>query len=286
MRAAKKPSSGAGSGAFDYDSEQLHRQWDKLHRGDLEPWPEAKSLARLAAKELEFSSWLQGAGGAAAAAQRLQSAWRDFHAGAFLQAIKQGAALGGLGAVVANKAAAVHCLNSRRGAAQRRALLEAASKRGEAAVAQLPEHANAHYMLALVLGRYAQEISIIKAVAAGLAARVKNHLERALALQPRHAEAHVALGLYHAELTAKLGCLAAAFTYGASKDRALEHFKRALALAPASPIVHIEYANGLLLLDPARGRKQAEELYAAAAAINPIDAMEQLDVARAQRGLQ
>jgi tetratricopeptide (TPR) repeat protein len=286
MHTAKKSSSAAGGDAFDYEPKQLHELWNRLHRGDLEPWPESKSLARLAAHAQEFSDWLQAAGGAAGAAQRLQSAWREFHAGNFSESIKHGATLGALGAVVANKAAAIYSLNSKRGTAQRLELLEAASARAETAVAQLPEHANAHYMLALVLGRYSQGISIIKAVAAGLASRVKHHLERTLALEPRHAEAHVALGLYHAELIGKLGGLAAALTYGASKDKAFEHFKRALKLAPASPIVHIEYANGLLLLDPTHGREQAEELYAEAAALKPIDAMEQLDVARAQRGLQ
>ncbi len=286
MRTAKKSSSAAGGDDFDYEPKQLHQLWDKLHRGDLEPWPEAKSLARLATHERGFCDWLEAAGGAADAAQHLQDAWRKFHAGDFAGAIKHGATLGALGAVVANKAAAIHSLNSKRGTALRLELLQDASKRAEAAVAQLPEHANAHYTLALVLGRYSQDISIMKAVAAGLATRVKHHLERTLALEPRHAEAHVALGLFHAELIGKLGGLAASFTYGASKDKAFEHFKRALKLAPASPIVHIEYANGLLLLDPARGREQAEELYAEAAALTPIDAMEQLDVARAQRGPQ
>ncbi len=285
MRTARKPSSGDASSAFDYSLEQLHKLWAKLHRGDLEPWPDAQSLSRLAAKQPEFSDWLATVGGAATAAERLQSAWREFHAGNFPLSITQGAALGALGTVVANKAAAIHAVNSRRGTAQRLQLLEVASKRGEAAVLKLPEHANAHYMLALVLGRYSQDISIVKAVAAGLATRVKNHLERALTLEPRHAEAHVALGLYHAELIGKLGGLAAAFTYGASKDKAHEHFQRALKLAPASPIVHVEYANGLILIDPTRGREQAEKLYAKAAAFKPIDAMEQMDVSRAQRGL-
>jgi len=285
MRAAKKTPASADAGEFDHPPEQLHKLWDKLHRGDAEPWPDAKGLLRLAEKRPAFAAWLATETDAATAAGRLQEAWRAFHAGNFPQAIRQGAALGALGAVIANKAAAIHSLNSRRGSAQRLELLEAAAKRGEAAVQELPDHANTHYMLALVLGRYSQDISIIKAVAQGLATRVRNHLERALALEPRHAEAHVALGLYHAELIGKLGGLTAAFTYGASKDQALEHFRRALKLAPASPIVHIEYANGLVLLDPVRGRAQAGELYAEAAACRPLDAMERLDVERAQRGL-
>jgi hypothetical protein len=41
----------------------------------------------------------------------------------------------------------------------------------------------------------------------------------------------------------------------------------------------------LLLLDARKHRVQALELYARAAATEPADAMEQLDVERAQRGL-
>jgi len=284
MRASKSTSPDT-AGGFDYPPGELHKLWDKLHRGDREPWPDSKVIAGLCAKNPSFESFLDGHGGAAQAAEGLQSAWRDFHAGRFPQAIKLGGTLGGLGAVVANKAAAIYSSKARRGTAKRLELMQAAITRGEASVKQLPEHPNSHYMLALVLGRYSQDISILKAVTAGLATRVKNHLEHTLALEPRHAEAHVALGLYHAELIGKLGGLAAALTYGASKDKALEHFQRALKLAPASPIAHIEYANGLLLIDPAGGRGPAEKLYAEAAALTPLDAMEQLDVERAQYGL-
>lgn len=284
MRAAKKTSPGI-AGDFDRPLQELHAVWDKLHRGDREPWPDAKSIAGLAGRNPSLAGWLERQGGAAAVAQGLQSAWREFHAGRFQKAITLGSALGGIGAVIANKAAAIYSLTARRGTSKRGELLLAAIERGEASVEELPEYANAHYMLSLVLGRYSQDISIVKAVTAGLATRVKNHLERTLALEPRHAEAHVALGLYHAELIGKLGGLAAAFTYGASKDKALEHFQRALKLAPASPIVHIEYANGLLLIHPTNGRAKAEELYAQAASFKPLDAMEQLDVERAQRGI-
>jgi len=280
MRASKSTS----SSTFDYSPAELKKLWERLHRGDREPWPDAKSIARLAARNPEFAAELASKGGAQAVSEGLQGAWHEFHAGRFERAIKQGDALGAIGAVAANKAAAIHSLTVRRGTAKRAELLQAAVERGEASVKQLPNHPNAHYMLALALGRYSQDISILKAAASGLATRVKNHLERTLALEPSHAEAHVALGLYHAEIIAKLGSLAAAFTYGASKDRAVEHFRHAVKLAPASPIVHIEYANGLLLLDPAGSRAAAEKLYAEAASFEPIDAMEQLDVERARRG--
>jgi tetratricopeptide (TPR) repeat protein len=215
-------------------------------------------------------------------ADELQIAWGHFHAGEFGEAIKLGIKLGALGAAVANKAAAIETLYSRNSQVEH--TLEAAIQRGESAVRQLDDHANTHYTLALVLGRYSQRISILKAVAQGFAGRVRSHLDRTLDLEPQHAEANVALGLYHAELVNKLGSIASSLTYGASASAALEHFGRALKLAPASPIVHIEYANGLLLLDRERYAGQASELYEKAASFEPLDEMEGLDVQRARRG--
>jgi tetratricopeptide (TPR) repeat protein len=283
MRTTSKKISAADGAAFSYPDDKLHKLWDRLHHGDREPWPDSKVIARLGAKNAAFAAWLDAQG--ASAASGLRDAWRAFHEGDFPNAIKLGGELGALGAVVASKAAGIYAVYGRRSAAQRIELLEAAAKRAEAAVKILPDYANAQYMLALVLGRYSQDISIIKAAASGVAGRVRTHLERSIELEPSHAEAHVALGLYHAELIGKLGRIAASLTYGASQDKALEQFKRALKLAPASPIVHIEYANGLMLLDAGRFRAQAEKLYEQAAASEPIDAMERFDVERAKRGL-
>jgi hypothetical protein len=47
----------------------------------------------------------------------------------------------------------------------------------------------------------------------------------------------------------------------------------------------MEYAYGLLLLNGERYREEAEALYKTAAATEPLDAMEALDVERAKRGL-
>lgn len=264
----------------------LHTRWSRLHQTDRESWPDARVIGRLAKGHLDVASSVAAHGGAEEVAEGLQDAWRSFHSGAFARAVLAGGKLGILGASVANKAAAIDSLYSKRGAPQLLAELESAIARGEHAAASLPDHANAHYTLALVIGRYSQRISIFKALAAGLAGRVREHLERTLSLEPRHAEAHLAFGLYHAEIVAKLGSLAAGLTYGATTGAAIGHFRQALTLAPSSPIVRMEYAHGLLLLDPARHLQEAQELYAQAAACAPADEMERLDVARARRGLQ
>lgn len=270
---------------YRYTGDKLHRQWERLHLGDCEPWPDGRRVTAFTRQQVSFADLVTARGGTAAVAERLQEAWRQFHAGDFVAAAALGDALGALGASVANKSVGVQSLYSPRSESQKLKMLTIAITRGEGAVAQLPDYPNAHYMLALVLGRYSQRISILKALAQGLAGRVRTHLEQTLRLEPHHAEAHLAFGLYHAEIVSQLGALAARLTYGASRDAALDHFRHATQLAPAFGIVHIEHARGLLLLDADRYREQAQALYSRAAACQPRDAMEALDVERASRGL-
>jgi len=48
----------------------------------------------------------------------------------------------------------------------------------------------------------------------------------------------------------------------------------------------VEYANGLVMLEGERRMKEAEQLYADAAACKPADAMERLDVELAKAELE
>jgi tetratricopeptide (TPR) repeat protein len=284
MTASRKPRSGRRPrDASPHGA--LPDRWDRLHAGDREPFPDAARVSRLARRYAAFASSVEASGGSEAVSAGVQAAWSDFHAGEFARAIERGGELGALGATAANKAAAVYSLHAAGSPARVLKLLDAAVQRAAVAVRTLPDYANAHYTLALALGRYSQRISILQALADGLATRVRQHLETALQLEPRHAEAHIALGLYHAEIVAKLGALMARLTYGASADAALEHFGKAIKLLPQSPIAHMEYAHGLLLLDERANRERARRLYQQAAACHAADAMEELDVARARRGL-
>jgi hypothetical protein len=75
-------------------------------------------------------------------------------------------------------------------------------------------------------------------------------------------------------------------TYGAKKDAAIKNYQTALKLNPDSAIARIEYANGLVMLEGNKALKQAEQLYAQAAAIDAIDAMEKLDVEQAKAEIE
>jgi tetratricopeptide (TPR) repeat protein len=268
---------------FSYPRTSLKQHWPQLHGGDREPYPTAAVVAKLARGSAQVAEDVARAGGAGAVATALEGAWRSFHHGDFIAAIRAGEALGALGAMVANKAAATHTLYLEKDAHKRLTMLRAAIERGDDAVRQLPDHANAHYALALVLGRYSQRISILEALAAGYGTKIRKHLERVLQLEPKHAEAHIALGLYHAELVKTLGSLAARLTYGASGGEAIAHFRQAVRIEPRSVVARAEYAHGLALLDGEVHRQEIDQLYAQALERAPIDRLEELDLERMRR---
>jgi hypothetical protein len=73
---------------------------------------------------------------------------------------------------------------------------------------------------------------------------------------------------------------------GADAATGLAMYERALELNPGSAIAMIEYANGLVMLEGDKKMKDAEKLYADAAACEPLDAMERLDVEMAKEELE
>jgi hypothetical protein len=246
---------------FRYPGAALRKSWNRLHRGDCEPYPSGKAKAAL------------------------ESAWRAFHAGEFQLATEQGAALGPLGATIAGKAAGVYATYLAPDGRTAMAILAAAVQRAEQAIVARPEDPNSHYFHAFVLGRYSQQLSIVQALAQGLGGKVRASLAKALELAPGHAEAHTATGLFHAEIIDKVGALAGRLSYGASRDAGLKHFETALRLHPDSPIAHLEYARGLRLLAGPEKAPQVRRLLEQAAKIEPADAMERLDCEAARREL-
>lgn len=237
----------------------LKKAWDRLHRGDLEPMPKDAEVVE---------------------------AWIAFHAGEFDKAAEKGLAAGGAGITVANKATSIYANYLEENEKKKLALFEEVAARAEEQQAAEPKNANAFYWQAYALGRYAQGISIAKALAQGIGGRVKNALETAIKLAPKHADAHIALAAYHAEVIDKVGSMIGGLTYGAKKDTALKLYETALKLAPDSAIARIEYANGLVMLEGKKGLAKAEKLYEGAAACEPLDAMERLDVELAKAELE
>jgi tetratricopeptide (TPR) repeat protein len=245
--------------AYQYTEATLKKNWARLHRGDCEPWPKDKAAI---------------------------GAWIAYHAGDFGKAVEQGVAGGLPGYNAANKAAAVYATYLESSEKRKLEILQEAAARAEELQAADPKDANAWYLYAFATGRYSQGISVAKALAQGLGGKVKEALTRTLKLQPKHADAHIAFGSWHAEIIDKVGGMIGGMTYGAKRDEALKHYKAALELNPDSAIARIEYANGLVMLDGKKALAQAEQLYAEAAAFQPMDAMERLDVEQARSEME
>lgn len=265
--------------AYDYRGDALAKAWKALHSGDQEPFPDARHVGALLKANPKLGK------DAAAVADALQEAWRAFHRGDFQDAYERGVALKALGASVAVKAGGIHATYLLDADKEKIARFEALAALAAEAVDALPDEANSHYRHAFALGRLSQTLSIAKALAQGIAGKVRASLETALELAPKHAEAHTAMGLYHAEIVAKVGGMLAKLTYGANAAAAEKHLKEALKLTPSAPIAWIEFGNGLLLLHGDKREDEAAEAYAKAAKLEPRDAMEALDAAYAREQL-
>jgi tetratricopeptide (TPR) repeat protein len=244
--------------AYAHDAAGLKKHWPRLHKGDCEALP----------KDAE-----------------VLEAWRHYHAGDFQQAVEAGLAAGGAGVNAAVKAQVVYANYLEKAAAPKLALFEEAAGWADKRRGAAPKDANAHYLYAFALGRYSQGISVAKALAQGFGGKIKEALVAAQKLDGKHAEAWTAYGAYQSEVIAKVGGIVAGMTYGAKKDSALECYQKALKLFPESPIAHIEYANGLMLLFGKAKIDEATKLYEKAAAAKPADAMERLDVEHAKSEL-
>ena len=244
---------------FEHTRASLKKSWDRLHKGDAEPFPKSDAIV---------------------------DAWIAFHAGDFQSAAELGAKAGADGLNVANKSQAIYANYLETNDKKKLELFEEVALRAERLQRDQPKNANAYYWQAYALGRYAQGISIAKALAQGIGGKVKTALETAIKLAPKHADAHIAVGAYHAEVIDKVGAMIGGLTYGAKKDAAMKNYQAALKLNPESAIARIEYANGLVMLEGNKALKQAEQLYAEAAAMDAMDAMEKLDVEQAKAEIE
>ena len=246
---------------YAYDAAALKKNWARLHAGDAEPFPKD---------------------------DKVLAAWALFHAGDFQKACEAGLKAGhwgSAGITVANKAQSIYANYLEKSEKTKLAMFLEVSERAEAQQGSEPKNANAFYWQAYALGRYSQGISVAKALAQGLGGKVKTALETTIKLAPKHADAHIALASFHAEVIDKVGKLLGR-TQGADAATGLKLYKDAIKLNPTSAIAMIEYANGLVMLEGDKKMKEAEKLYADAAACTPLDAMERLDVEMAKSELE
>lgn len=245
--------------AFDLSGAALKKNWAELHRGNLEPFP---------------------------GAAKVRKAWQAYHEGRFGDAVRAGEKHGDECLLPAAFAATMYAQYLENDDDKKLRRFKHAVGLAEQATKYDPDSANAHYMLAVALGRYSQFISIIEALAKGIGPRIKDSVTRCLEMEPEHAEAHVTLATWHAEIVDKLGSMLANLRFGAKRKLAEEHFDTAIGLCPGSPFPCIEKANGLVLMYGDDSEDEARDLLETAVNMTPVDAMQVLDIDRAERQLE
>ncbi|HUD32867.1 MAG TPA: hypothetical protein VMR43_07585 [Variovorax sp.] len=233
-----------------FDAVTLLSRWARLHAGQALALPSSSALI---------------------------DGWMLYHAGQFESAAAAGLMQGTEGLTLANQATAIYANYLEPRESVRLALFLQVAERAATQLAKNPDDPQALFWEAYALGRYSQGISVARALAQGLGGRIKEALERVVALEPLHADAHVALGAFHAEVIDKVGALVARMTYGVRAETAIAMFERGVALNSHSASGWMEYARGLMMLEGDAKAAEAGRLYERAAAIVPADARERLD---------
>lgn len=271
--------------AFDFSGERLREAWPRLHAGDREPFPDRDDIAELIATEVRLGDAAVGTDAGKIAAD-LQDAWRDFHRGEFRLAFERGLGAGPLGQAVAITADGVQAFFLEPREADQVARYQALAGRAGDALDFLPLRAASHYRYAWALGLLSRQLPAMQVLAEGLGSKLHAALEAALELDADHPEAHTALGLYHAEVMDKIGVALARLTWRVEPEAAEAHLRTAIRLTPEAPNAWIGLGVGLRLLDGLKHGDEARAALAKAAAMQPLDARQALEIAYARRKLE
>jgi tetratricopeptide (TPR) repeat protein len=159
-------------------------------------------------------------------------------------------------------------------------------KRGEGdarrSIAADPRLPDGHVWLAASLGYQARIQGLVWAKLEGDPDQAKTELDAALAADPDNAYALAALGGWNVEVVRVGGRYLAKKFYGASLDRALALFERAVHTAPGNVAVHYQIALALAGFDDLTYRPRVERELEAAIESPPQTAYERFVAARAQ----
>ncbi len=149
---------------------------------------------------------------------------------------------------------------------ERLALYEGAVEMAAAALELDPDNAFVRVQNAHALGRYSQQIGVVEAISEGLAGRVREQIDAALALEPNNASAHMLLANWHAAIINNSGFIGR-MIYGADEDKVFTHYAEAIRVSPADAQIRVEFARAILELDQEVNSTLAREQLDAALAL-------------------
>lgn len=281
--------------AFDYSGDKLRAAWPKLTRGfGNYPYPDAAWVMSMATRHPEALEKTAAAGSgfsskpedAQAYAAKLQDVWRMVFRGDFAQARKDGLALGIGGQVPAMFAQTLYAMFLVPTQDEKQRLLEEVISYTDGAGPLLNADPIAQFGRVYAKARLAEELPVPVVLKRGYTSDIPKELDALLAKQPNQPFALALYGGYEAGVIRKVGKLVGKMTYGVSADQMEQYFARSFRAADDLPIGHYEYANALGYVYGGDEEQKALEQLKKATAVQPINAMEALEVAHAKQLLK
>lgn len=279
--------------AYDYSGDKLRQAWPQLTRGfgtDY-PFPDADWVLIMATtypKALELT--VTGNTGftgkpeeAELYAAKLQDVWRLMFRGDFAEAKQQGLALGVGGQIPAMFAQVVYAMFLVPDQAEKHQLLEEVIAYTDQAGELVKADTVAQFGSVYAKARLGEELSVPVVLKRGYTSQIPAELKVLLAKQPQQPFALALYGGYEAGVIRKVGKVVGRMTYGVSADNMEKYFNRSFKAQDNLPIGHYEYANALTYVYGDDEQAKALQHLKRAVAIKPINAMEALEVAYAQK---
>ncbi|MBM7061593.1 hypothetical protein JQX08_12845 [Pseudomonas sp. UL073] len=278
--------------AYDYSGERLREAWPRLTRGFGDyPFPDADWVLRMATEHPQALEQTvagnRGFSGKPEEAQRyaeqLQQVWRLVFRGDFAAAKRQGLALGVGGQVPAMFAQTLYAMFLAPDQAEKHRLLEEVIAYTDKAGELMQADSVALFGRAYAKARLAEELPVPVVLKRGYTSQIPAELDALLARQPRQPFALALYGGYEAGVIRKVGKLVGRMTYGVSAEQMEQYFVRSFRAADDLPIGHYEYANALGYVYGDDEQAKVVAQLKRATAIQPINAMEALEVAHAKQ---
>ncbi len=281
--------------AYDYSGDKLRQAWPQLTRGfgaDY-PFPDADWVVTMATSHpqalektvLANTGFTGKPEEAEVYAAKLQDVWRMVFRGDFAEAKQQGLALGVGGQVPAMFAQVVYAMFLVPDQAEKHKLLEEVISYTDQAGELVQADTVAQFGRVYAKARLGEELSVPVVLKRGYTSQIPDELKALLAKQPNQPFALALYGGYEAGVIRKVGKMVGRMTYGVSADNMEKYFSRSFKAQDNLPIGHYEYANALTYVYGDDEQAKALKHLKRAVAIKPINAMEALEVAHAQKML-
>lgn len=154
------------------------------------------------------------------------------------------------------------------------------------AIAADPKAPLPRVFLAAALGYEGRIIGVMQAKMKGLAKEAKTNLDAALKADPNNPWVLAAIGGWHIGVVDGGGAMLARMIYGATLDKGLSYFARAMAADPTGIPIRFQYALALSAYDREEYSSQIEAALKFAAKEKPRTAYEEVMQGQARRLLE